>query len=45
MQFPGAAAMLLPGHGGALACGTFASRVSERVVHGEAVRLFAAIFI
>ena len=31
------------GQDGALACGTFASRVSERVVHGEAARLFATI--
>jgi hypothetical protein len=43
MRFPGTAIILLPGQEEALACGTFASRVSERVVHGEAARLFATI--
>jgi hypothetical protein len=43
MRFLGTAIMLLPGQGEALACGTFASRVSERVVHGEAAGLFATI--
>jgi hypothetical protein len=43
MRYPGTAIILLPGHEEGLACGTFASRVSERVAHGEAARLFATI--